>query len=1050
MCPGSDWRYEKAQKRQQYCQIMKITKNHRISSQLLPAAGKQHKKPIVAAPVATLAAGLMMLAGAVANTASADDIDIFSSNTAAGQKPNLLLLFDMSGSMDWDLEGINAAVSGNPSRADLLKEALSNVMSDTVGQVNLGVALWNGRSSGIKWPITDLALEANTLDADIPAGVTAREVIEGLVRTSPINGGTAPVNAMFEAAMYFRGGPVRAPDVDNTPAITNQPYEWNTPLNSYSGDQFYAANPITYTPANAYQPTAGGSWAGANYKSPVKSCQSNYMLLLTDGQPTVFNIQDDVENLIGKPCADLSTTIFGQAAGNATSGNCGPELVEFLQNNNQQPGVKGSHVGLYTIGLGLKGPGATQTEAYMDLLAEKGDGEFYTVDNVDDLQSAFNDIIKSIVGESENFSELSIDIDSGSLSNDDRSYFSLFKPAAESAWYGNTKGYFVDASGIVDINGLPATLETPAGTIFNGEAQSFWSESPDGNKINKGGASSKLDPALRNLVTNTSPGPADEEELLAVANELATDNNAGRLKPAWFGVNSRAERDDLITWLYNAPMGDPLHSKPVSVKYANKDVVFSMTNQGLLHAFDASTPLLRNGDSSGGEELFAFMPRELLSNIRRLRANTLGADHVYGLDGGMTLWHDEDPGNADGVVNNGEKAVLFIGMRRGGGHYYALDISNYQRPTLLWQINAGDNGFERLAQTWSRMSLVSLYDANYPQNRRRALLFAGGYDQAVLDDSERRKTAMGNAVYAVDAASGELIWSVSNTASTVIADAMRFSIASDLTVIDSNQNGMADRIYVGDLGGQLWRIDIDDDNSLTTGAPVAARLLASLGNDSNINFQPFFAAPSVSLETINSENVAFIGIGSGNRDQPLQNISRNRMFVIKDTDFATGQSANQPTFTIGDLYDASSNALADPAKRDSEQALLESSDGWFITLAPSEKAMTQPLVYQSRLLFTTVASRIEIDPATDCEVVKTEGNFYAVNLLDATPLINDGGGDDLDMQGSRSRVVSTIGIPSAPLLVFPEGTDDTSVFVGKTKIGNLTPTLARVYWYKQN
>lgn len=1020
---------------------------NRLKSILGKLANRSSRQLVATAVALSCAAS----SGLVATSAQADDIDIFDTSGGTSNRPNLLLLFDMSGSMNWDLNGVDSRFSGEPSRADLLKDALATVMDDTAGLVNMGVALWNSRSSGIKWPITDLNQEARELDASIPAGVTAKDVIENLVRTAAIGGGTAPVNALFEAANYFRGGPVRRPDLGDMPASSNRPFVWDDGLNSYAGGAFYSANPVAYRPSNAFTTVFGGQWRGANYRSPLNSCQSNHMLLLTDGQPTVFNIQDEVEALIGRPCADLSESIFGQAPGNSPYGNCGPELADFLASNDQNPAIKGSTVGLYTIGLGLQGTGAAETEDYMELLATNGQGGFYTVDNAEALQAAFQDIIKNVAGESENFTELSVDLDSASFSNDDRAFFSLFKPTPNAAWTGNTKGYFVDSNGLEDINGDPAVDVQPSGAIFDNGAQSFWSTAPDGNKIHEGGASGKLDASSRLILTYTGAADPSNEPLTAAENRLVNNNPTARLRPSWFGVNDKSQRDSLINWLYNAPMGDPLHTKPFSVRYSDSTtVIYSMTNQGLLHAFDATTPVLRNGNSNGGEELFSFIPRELLINLPALETNTVGGDHIYGLDGGMTVWHEEFANSNDGIVNNGESVYLFIGMRRGGEHYYALDISNYQDPRLLWQISSGDPGFNNLAQSWSRMSLVTLYDDAYPDNRRSSLVFGGGYDQPRLDDRDRRRTSSGNAIYAVDALSGDLIWSVSNSGATETDANMRFALASDLKVIDSNGNGFADRIYAGDLGGQLWRVDINDHDSVDS--EVEVNLLAQLGNDSRDQFQPFFAAPSVSLDQVNGVQTLYISIGSGNRDQPLQNQASNRMFVIKDENLETGSPASAPdVITLADMYDATDDRLSNPALAADEAQLLEEADGWYITLEGNEKAMTETLVFQNQLMFTTVGTWMEIDSRTDCPVLQTSSKFYAMNLRDGTPLLDTGPDDGgLDMGGIRYKEISSTGIPTTPTLVFPKDSNDTAVFAGKENLGSLGTELQKVYWWQQN
>jgi type IV pilus assembly protein PilY1 len=41
---------------------------------------------------------------------------------------------------------------------------------------------------------------------------------------------------------------------------------------------------------------------------------------------------------------------------------------------------------------------------------------------------------------------------------------------------------------------------------------------------------------------------------------------------------------------------------------------------------------------------------------------------------------------------------------------------------------------------------------------------------------------------------------------------MTYSIPSDVTIIDCNRAGLRGRLYVGDAGGQVWRVDIGDSN----------------------------------------------------------------------------------------------------------------------------------------------------------------------------------------------------------------------------------------------
>ena len=118
---------------------------------------------------------------------------------------------------------------------------------------------------------------------------------------------------------------------------------------------------------------------------------------------------------------------------------------------------------------------------------------------------------------------------------------------------------------------------------------------------------------------------------------------------------------------------------------------------------NASTPKTYS-DYSGGEELFAFMPQELLPNLQQIKTNLATGSHIYGLDGAITLRHDDSDG--DRVIDSGERAILYFGMRRGGNHYYALEVSDINNPKLLWKISGGAGDFINLGQTWSRMVLT--------------------------------------------------------------------------------------------------------------------------------------------------------------------------------------------------------------------------------------------------------------------------------------------------------------------------------------------------------
>lgn len=72
---------------------------------------------------------------------------------------------------------------------------------------------------------------------------------------------------------------------------------------------------------------------------------------------------------------------------------------------------------------------------------------------------------------------------------------------------------------------------------------------------------------------------------------------------------------------------------------------------------------------------------------------------------------------------------------------------------------------------------------------------------------------------------------------------MDYSVPSDLRVIDANNDGLADKIYVGDMGGQMWRFDIH--NGEPTESLVTGGVIADLADDTEAGTRRFYYAPEL-------------------------------------------------------------------------------------------------------------------------------------------------------------------------------------------------------------
>jgi len=759
---------------------------------------------------------------------------------------------------------------------------------------------------------------------------------------------------------------------------------------------------------------------GATYNSPVSSCSKNIIVLLSDGKPTRSENVSGIESLIGGSCADITGLPHGK---------CGPELARFLSYNDQVAGIPGSKVSTYTIGFNADPAG----QAFLQTLAKEGSGQYYEASNAANLTAALTSIISSVTAEAETFVGLSTSTQASTLSSSPRVFMNLFRPVNKQSWIGNTKGYFATPTGLEDLNGNPAVETVGNNTKFKSTAQSFWSLTADGNTVSAGGVSSKLPSASRSIYTYTGPNPAPDNSSLT---QLTTGNPA--ISPALFGVPDQTSMDALISWLDTSPMADALHSKPVVLSYPGMDVMFTMTNQGLMHAVDITD------NTFGGNEIFAFIPQELLSKLKDQQANTSGSNHLYGLDGSISYWHEDL--NNNHKIDPGEKVILYFGMRRGGNHYYALDVTDLNlgaTPDLQWRIDGGTGTFVKLGQTWSRMTVTRVPWSG--GTKKPVLIFGGGYDTD--QDSYLTRTAdnIGNAIFMVDADDGDLIWSAQNAAAplvTVVPE-LKYGIPSDLTAIDTNNNRLADRIYFGDMGGQVWRIDLDE-SSFAGGSPAASvTRLADLATNAAKDNRRFYYPPSVAL--IQEAGVFYytVAIGSGWRAKPLATAVENKFFLIRDTNVSIGAPTSWTLKTTANLYNIDSNLIGEGPNPDAARAnLINNYDGWQLSLAyPGEKALSYPLIFDNKLLFTTLTPS---STALGCG--SGTGRLYVMNLFDGVP-VQDFVADSTLKAEDRSKTLPGTGIPTAPVPWFPEKNGRVEFYVGKDRA--LPPTnqiMHRINW----
>jgi len=976
----------------------------------------------------------------------AEDIEVLvGPGGLVRMKPNVLFIMDTSSSMSWNVAGDQKPATTDPSRLSILKDVFKSLMENPSYQgINVALMRFSNNNNGGYFVSPMQELNKDTREDIIRASNSL-----GIAGQTPLS------ETLYEAALFWGGETVD--------------YGYRTIANAnVSG---VSDDDSTHTrPA---------------YISPISNseCQKNYTILLTDGGPA-----EDMLNDVRLNANNQATKVY-QYIDNNTSclkdddDYCLDDVAKYLNTVDQNPDIPGTQtVQTYTIGFTTDQPLLQQT-------ADAGGGTPETADSKENLEEAFASILNVITNANDSFSPPALAANTfNGIAHINRLYYTLFEPAATPKWNGNIKPYKLnDNYQLVDADVRPVIGEDG---MFLEDSRSFWSDIDDGAKIIIGGANSRLpDASNRNLYTYT--GDYDETGLIPDNPEISDAKHALKdtnrnLTADMLDIKITDDDDDkkdrkktnaeftrVLDAIRDAKIGAPLHSQPVLVTYGGSDAedvdltLFVATNDGFLHALDASPE--KEGTAEGGKELFAFIPKELLPNLPKLAGKT--GSMVYGLDGSISTWVKEsnDPDSTIEAADD-DHVYIYVGMRRGGNNYYALDVTDRTAPKLKWVIRGGPDGtegFEELGQSWSKPTLASIKVGN---DTKKVLIFGGGYDKAQddnplnADGRDDNDDTIGRAIFIVNAKTGERLWwagpeDEDNDANLQLKE-MTHSIPSDIRLMDSNRDGHTDRLYVGDMRGQIFRIDLKPTLNDSTGV-----LLASLSGETEADNRRFYYPPDVVLtQRRGGTPYISINIGSGYRAHPLNHLTtdgddaprvNDRFYSLRD--LHVGPIPADETITpMSDGSDGSDNNLFDATNslvaNSTDIDALAAATGWYITLGDGsgEKVLAPSMTINGEILFTTYTPPEAVENS-ECGPPPGEGRLYRVSLFDATPTRSSNETDPVASSlEDRAMSLTRLGIPPAPTVMFRENSN------GRTEIVNCVGTecegidnpnpIREIYW----
>jgi type IV pilus assembly protein PilY1 len=692
------------------------------------------------------------------------------------------------------------------------------------------------------------------------------------------------------------------------------------------------------------------AFSGTKYNSPsVNSCGRNYIIVIGNGSPqnslpeksvqNLMNAAIDLEYAASTPAvrSALKSQISNASLGNDAA-NWSDEMARFMRGVDVSGKLDVQGIITHAIAV-KKGPSDGDFPALMNSIASHGGGSYYEATSADALLKSLLEIFNQIQAVNSVFASASLPVSvnaRGTYLN--QVYMGMFRPDPDGKprWRGNLKQYrfgldnlnnlfLVDSEGNAAVSAANGFI-SPSAVSFWTQDSNFWmnqrmgtpesaSDRPDGEIVEKGGIAQGLRTAFATSQSSRkvytclacSSGTVLGD---ALPTRFETGNTA--LTQAMLGASNATERSQIIDWVRGTdnagdevgptttPVttvrpsihGDVLHSRPAVINFGGSTgvVVFYGSNDGQLRAVNGN----QNG-SGAGQELWSFVPQEVMPSLKRLRSNTpdielsttpagLGAaPRDYFVDGPIGVYQK--------LTSSGstEQAIIYVGMRRGGRQLYALDVTNPTAPKFLWKLTPSSPGMGALGQTWSEPKAIRVKGRSQP-----VLIFGGGYDASVEDGAGGTVT-MGNAVYVVDAFDGSLVKAFTSLSGGAAAGSIGRSVTADISVVDTDFDGKIDRAYAVDLGGQVYRIDFESEAG-NDPPQWSIYKLADLGGGTSTG-RKFFFAPDV----IVSKNFTALLFGSGDREKPLLTATQDHFFQIFDRRMVKGAPSSVSPTTWSDL-----------------------------------------------------------------------------------------------------------------------------------------------------
>tara|TARA_R110002049_G_scaffold252264_1_gene427136 strand:+ start:269821 stop:273438 length:3618 start_codon:yes stop_codon:yes gene_type:complete len=439
--------------------------------------------------------------------------------------------------------------------------------------------------------------------------------------------------------------------------------------------------------------------------------------------------------------------------------------------------------------------------------------------------------------------------------------------------------------------------------------------------------------------------------------------------------------------------------------------VLVAANDGMFHVFNAEN----------GNERFAYVPSFVFENLSRLTDPNY--KHQFFVDSTPSV--EDAYIRADGASGPSWNTVVIGGLGAGGRGYYALNITDTgpegnPENQVMWEFgpeddpdSGGDVNNSDLGFSFAR-PLIAMSNAPDGANRKWVAVFGNGYNSTSTE---------GDAViYMLFIDEGiDGIWSASDLVkiNTGIGGDGTPNGIGDVRAIDLDGNGTIDRLYAGDLRGNLHVVNIQSNNPNDWRSP-GNRFILLKATAPNGDVQPITTRPIVVENDARDGVIVVVTTGSYFTESDATDEGIQSIYGVFDESAAGNNIGSEVSISNMIEQTLRNNLFVDAGaginievRTITDNPISSSNQGWYIDFEvrnqlgviefPGEKAVRALQLRNDVLFVNTIIPQplscdpapggfsLALDPQTGAAGQEVIFDINADNVFDSSDKINVAG-----------------------------------------------------------